>query len=753
MKFRTLVSIMLAAALMVSCLPSSMAEQETYTGTAKGFGSDVITEVILEDGKVVGLNVDDSSETYPLAGIKREDSVDQLIAAILAQGDAEGIDAHTGATFTSEAVLAVVKEALAGDAELPYQPMTPGTYTASAMGINDRIEVTITVSENRIEKAEVTYNQETPGIGAPLYDKNGELVENGGTAPVLSIPASIVKNQSLAVDGVSGATVTSNAVLKAARDALVQSGANLSNWQGQSEEKETITLPESADVVVIGAGGAGMAAAISAGQQGVNVVLLEKTGMAGGDTLVCGATYNTWDPEGQSKIPMGDAQRGVIEAALAETPVSEEHAALIAEVKAEWEVFQQEGKEGTFDSPAWYTLQTWNGGDKVGDLAVIRKYADNAYAGYEWLLPLGMEFNPNVGQGAGALWERSHYSVMNMGTGFISTYLDTIDSMENVQLFLNTKGTQLLTDENGRVVAVICVDKNGEEHTIQATKGVVIATGGYGANGEMVQSYNTTGKWDDLTHTPTTNRHAASQGDGIVMATAIGADTRDMDQIQLLYLGNLVDGGLTKYPSRCVMATTQTIFVNQEGNRFVQEDGRRDQICGAVLKQTNQMFYIVESADGSLYSDINDSAWRSADGFTREFLEENGFIFVADTLEELAEKIGVPAENLKNSVDTYNACYDVGEDQEFGRTNFDARLEHGPWVATPRQASIHHTMGGLRIDPETRVLTPEGEIIKGLYAAGEVIGGLHGGNRLGGNAVTDVVVFGKLAGENAANEK
>lgn len=747
MKKRGLLLILVA--MLCLALSAASAEDAHYEGSARGFASDVLVRVDLTDGKITGLEVDDSGETYPTAGIVREESVEKLIAEILESGTPEGIDAHTGATFTSEAILEVARAAVSGTDSHEAQAMIPGTYTASAMGINDFVEVTLTVTEDRIVSAEVTGSQETPGIGGPLYDKNGVLVTNGGTAPVLAIPEAIVANQSLNVDIVTGATITSSAVLRAAKDALTQAGGNPSDWNAKPEPVSE-TLPESADVVVVGGGGAGLAAAISAGQQGVKVVIVEKTGMAGGDTLVCGATYNTWDPEGQSKIPMGSAQTGVIESALAEAPVNDAHARLIEEVQAEWDAFKAEGKEGTFDSPAWFTLQTWNGGDKVGDLDIIRKYADLSLEGYNWLLPLGMEFNPNVGQGAGALWERSHYSLMNMGTGFISTYLDTIAGMDNVDLYLNMKGTKLLTDENGRVTAVVCEDGNGESHTIEATKGVVLATGGYSANSALVQSYNTSGKWDDLSNIPTTNRHAASQGDGILMATEVGADTRDMDQIQLLYLGNLVDGGLTKYPSRCVMATTQTIFVNREGQRFVQEDGRRDQICAAVLKQTEQMFYIIESADGSLYTDINDPAWRSADGFTRAFLEDNGFIFVADTVEALAEKIGVPADALKDSIDTYNACYDAGADPEFGRTNFDAKLEHGPWVATPRQASIHHTMGGLRIDPETHVLTSEGVAIPGLYAAGEVIGGLHGGNRLGGNAVTDIVVFGKLAGANAA---
>lgn len=321
-----------------------------------------------------------------MANVAREDSVEKVINAILKAGGTEGVDATSGAKFTSKAIITVVDEALKNGEEISFQPLAPGTYTASAMGINDRVEITLTVSEKKIESAKVTYNQETPGIGSPLYNKNGKIVENGGKSPVLSIPEDIVAYQSLAVDGVSGATVTSNAILKAASEALTQAGANLANWRSKHENPE-ITLPETTDVVVIGAGGAGLAAAISAGQQGAIVILLEKTGMAGGDTLVCGASYNTWDTEGQSKISMGNAQRGVIEAALAENPINEEHAALIAEVKAEWEAFQSEGKEGTFDSPAWFTLQTWNGGDKVGDIKVIRKYADNALAGYEWLKP------------------------------------------------------------------------------------------------------------------------------------------------------------------------------------------------------------------------------------------------------------------------------------------------------------------------------------------------------------------------------
>lgn len=160
------------------------------------------------------------------------------------------------------------------------------------------------------------------------------------------------------------------------------------------------------------------------------------------------------------------------------------------------------------------------------------------------------------------------------------------------------------------------------------------------------------------------------------------------------------------------------------------------------------MFYMLESGDGAGYVDIKDPDWRSADGFTFQYLEENGYIIVADTLDEMAEKLGCSADDLKATVDAFNKSVETGKD-EFGRTLYSTKLENGPWVATPRKACVHHTMGGVTIDTETRVLNENGEAIKGLYAAGEITGGLHGANRLGGNAVVDTVVFGKLAGETA----
>ena len=370
----------------------------------------------------------------------------------------------------------------------------------------------------------------------------------------------------------------------------------------------------------------------------------------------------------------------------------------------------------------------------------------NSYEGLEWIEDLGMSFSDVIGQGAGSLWQRTHTSTMQMGTGFISTYVDYIEQNDGITVLTESTATTLVQDENGKVNAVVCTDRYGNEFTVNANMGVVLSTGGFAANSKMVQEYNTSGKWNDLSGVQTTNRFSCSQGDGITMALGVGASLTDMEQIQLLYLGNVKDGQLTKYPPRDVNGTDQIIFINKEGERFVREDGRRDEICLSVMAQTDSMFYMLESGDGAGYVDITDPSWRSADGFTFQYLEENGFIVVADTLEELAEKLDMDPATLQATVDQFNAAVDGAED-EFGRTLFTTKLENGPWVATPRQACVHHTMGGVTIDTETRVLDEAGSPIAGLYAAGEVTGGIHGGNRLGGNAVVDTVVFGKLAGE------
>ncbi|MCI6376993.1 MAG: FAD-dependent oxidoreductase [Clostridiales bacterium] len=631
--------------------------------------------------------------------------------------------------------------AFAEGAAAEKTPMTAGSYEGSAAGLNGPVTVNVTVSEDAIEAIEVTAQQETPGIGAPLTEAGYE-----GDTPVASIPAAIVANQTLNVDAVSGATITSYAVRNAVKDALVKAGANVDEWQAEVAKTPAAFSEKTYDVVVVGGGGAGLAAAISAKQNGAETVLvLEKNGAVGGDTLVCGAIYNCPDEELQSQVVMSESTKSTVEAAIAKDAVSDEHKALQDMVAEEWNAYKASGSTTLFDSDHWYALQTFDGGDDVADLELVKALCYNAKAGYDWIKSLGMEFNNVIGQGAGSLWQRTHTSTKQMGTGFISTYVDCIAKMDGVDVMTSTTGKALITDAEGNVTGVTAEDVDGNAYTFTATKGVILATGGFAANSKMIAQYNTSDKWaaTDLTKVKTTNRYSCSQGDGINMAIEAGAALSQMDQIQLLYLGNTKDGSLTKYPPRCVNGTDQEIFINKNGERFVQEDGRRDTICLAVLAQPDSMFYFLESADGD-YTDVDTAM--SADGFSLRSLEEQGYVYIADTLDEMAEKLGMNADTLKATVDAFNASVESGKD-EFGRTLFSTQLTKGPWVATPRTACLHHTMGGVSIDTACRVLNGSGSAIKGLYAAGEITGGIHGANRLGGNAVVDTVVFGKLAGE------
>ena len=624
-----------------------------------------------------------------------------------------------------------------------------GTYTASAQAMNDLLEVTVTIADGKIADVTVSPNSETPGIGGQLLDKTGAVADSIGKAPVDRLPEEIVANNSTAVDMVTGATITSAVLISLVEDCIKQAGGDPADFRTPIDYPAYTDAD--ADVVVVGGGGAGLVAAIAAAQQGKKVIILEKNGECGGDTLVCGAIYNCPDEDMQSKVEMTDAVKSTIEKALEATsddPDTQKALEVMqAPVREQWDEYKAAGRTDLFDTKEWYALQTWINGDMVADPELVKVLTYNAYDGLEWLEDLGMEFYDEIGQGAGSLWQRTHTSKMAMGTGMISTYATAlVDLADKITLCNEATATDLVV-EDGRVVGVVATDNhNGTPFTVSCTGGAVISTGGFSANAKMVQDNNDTGKWPDLSNTSTTNRFSCSQGDGITMASAAGCSLTDMDQIQLLYLGNVVNGQITKYPPRNANGTDQLIFINKNGERFVQEDGRRDKICLGVLDQPEQYFYLLESGDGSLYADIHDPAWRSADGFTFDYLSDNGYIVWDETLDGLAAKLDMDPATLQATVDAFNEAVETGSD-EFGRTLFSCKLENGPWVATPRQVCIHHTMGGLTIDTAGHVMSADGDKIDGLYAAGEVTGGIHGGNRLGGNAVVDTVVFGKLAAD------
>lgn len=560
----------------------------------------------------------------------------------------------------------------------------PGTYTGEGQGLS-KIKVEVTVTEDKITDIKVVEHNETPGVGDVALEQ---------------IPAEIIEYQSLGVDIVAGATMSSNGIIEAITQALEKAGADIAALKkvpAKTVTKTGETIEKETDVVVIGAGGAGLAAAVSAHQNGAEVIVLEKMPKVGGNTIISGAAYNAVDPKRQ----------------------------------------QLQGIEDSVDK---HFQQTYEGGDKLGKPELIRILVENAYPALEWLESMGMEFTDEVFTVLGGLWPRAHKPVEPLGTGYIKTYMNYIDNNSGIEVLLNTRATELIK-ENDRVVGVKAETPEGNL-IVRARNGVVLATGGFSANVEMREEYNKI--WPSLKNLKTTN-HPGATGDGIAMAKAVGANLIDMEQIQLLPMGDPETGSLS---GNIEQAVENRIFVNKQGKRFVDEGARRDVMTQALFEQEDAFMWVILDSKNYPTGDVKNNFNETIDE-----LVAAGRAYKADTLEDLAKQIGVDPDNLVEAVNKFNEAVETGGPDEFGRTLFQWKIDTPPFYAGARVPTVHHTMGGVEINEKAQVLNVNGNVIPGLYAAGEVTGGIHGSNRLGGNALADITVFGRIAGENAAKNK
>jgi flavocytochrome c len=604
----------------------------------------------------------------------------------------------------------------------------PGTYQGSAPGYNGDVTVEVTVDAGRILSVKVLSQNDTPEVSGLAYER---------------IPAAIVAGQTLAVDIVAGATGSSQGIINAVSAALEKSGvdiAALTTRRSAAAAAARSSRKESYDVVVIGAGGAGLAAAIAAQQAGAKVVVLEKMPRAGGNTIISGAAYNAADPARQAAIPMNAANRAAIESLISKAPHDAFEAELQQTVRRQFTEFTAAQKSGLFDSPEWHMLQTYNGGDYVAEPAMVRTFAENALSALEWEIGMGMEFTPDIFTVLGALWPRSHRPVMPLGTGYINTDLKYLEQhKDRITLLVDTKATELITS-GGRVTGVKA-EGPGVDYEFTASKAVIIATGGFGANKELRQKYNT--QWPNLDNAGTTN-HPGATGDGLVMAEKVGANFVGMDYVQLLPMGDPATGSLS---GNIEQGVEDRFFVNKSGDRFVDEGARRDVMTLALFEQQDAYMWVI--CDKHSYPTP-----QTKNNFneTIEELVQQGRAFSAGTIEELAAKINVPAANLRAAVNEFNAGVDAGRDR-LGRTLWRIKIDTPPYYAGPRIPTVHHTMGGIQINTRAQVVNTRGQVIPGLYACGETTGGIHGSNRLGGNALADIHVFGRIAGTNAAAER
>lgn len=602
-----------------------------------------------------------------------------------------------------------------------------GKYVGEAKGLNGPIKVEVELDNKEIKAVNILEHKESKGISDPAIEK---------------MPKAIVDNQSLNVDSISGATYTSKGIIGAVENALKENNIDTSQFmkEVEADSSEAKTIEKQVDVAIIGGGGAGLAAAVSALENNASVLVLEKMPSVGGSTIMAGGQYNAVDNKRQQTQKMRPELVVELEKYANENPVNDIHKKLMNELKVQIEEYKKNGKDFIFDSAQLHTLQAFKGGDQVGNLELIETLTKGAEKSITWLEEHGVEFRDEIATVTGALWPRTHQFVKPLVTGPIDAYMEFIKSKgDKAEIMLETTAKELIV-ENGKVVGVEAIQ--GKDKVTVKAKSVIIATGGFARNPELIKKYDK--HWGGLESLGSTNSVSAT-GDGILMSEKVNASLVGMEHIQLLPVGDPKTGGMQGNIS--INAANQ-LFINKEGNRFVAEDERRDVLTKGLMEQTEKTMFILHDAheytDETVKNDFNEAIGD---------LVKAGTVVKGETIEELAKNMGVDANNLKKTVEEYNKAVAGESKDKFGKKLLQDPFDKAPFYASKRVPTIHHTMGGLEIDKEARVIDKNGKPIIGLYAAGEVTGGIHGANRLGGNAIPDTVVFGKIAGESAAKNK
>ena len=600
---------------------------------------------------------------------------------------------------------------------------TGKTYTGEAFGHDKEnpVKVTLTIKDKTITKVEVDASHETNGIGSKAAE---------------TMPGAIVAANSLEVDGVSGATQTSKAIIEAATAALKQAGLEPSDLVSKNTSTtKAKDIEETVDVVVVGAGGAGMTAAITATDAGKKVIVVESQPIAGGNSVRSTGGMNAAKTPYQDKNEFKEAAgvEKTLATAAEKFADNETITALAATVKSQWDAYQA-NPQGYFDSVELMELDTLIGGKGKNNPELVKTLAENSAAAIEWLASIGAEVK-NVGAFGGASVKRIHRPVNADGKvtavgAYIVPILEKNLQDRNVQFLFDTTANEIIM-KDGKAVGIKATGKDGHKVTINA-KSVVIATGGFGANAEMVEKYK-----PELKGFATTNAEGA-QGQGIEMATAVGAATVDMDQIQIHPTVHIEEDGNAHLITEGLRGDG-AILVNAEGKRFYDEVSTRDKVSAAIIAQPDKSAWLV--VDQSM---VDKSAVIA--GYIK-----SGYTVTGATYEELAKAMGVDEATFVSTMNTWNQAVEAKSDAEFNRTSFANPLTAAPYYAIKITPAVHHTMGGIVINPKAEVLNEKGEAISGLYAAGEVTGGVHGANRLGGNAVADFVVFGRISGQSAAD--
>jgi len=554
----------------------------------------------------------------------------------------------------------------------------PGT----GVGKHGDITVAVTFDAGKIQDIKIVKNAENPILAKKVFT---------------DLKDQVVALSSTDVDLVSGATFSAKGFIDAVNDAAKKAGVTLAKADKKALKKAARELPKTSnyDVVVIGAGGAGFSAAITARNAGANVVLLEKMPAVGGNSLISGAEMNVAKNWVQPKLGIND------------------------------------------DSPELHAQDTFKGGDGKGDMKVINVMTHEALDAAKWCRDyLGVRFeDDNLFFFGGHSRKRALIPVGHTGTEFIAKFQAKADEL-GIPVITNMKAEELIKDKDGRVVGVKAT-MDGSEYTFNAKGGVVLATGGFGANPEMVKKYNP--KIDERFKTTDA---PGTTGEALYMAERAGAQLVNMGYIQTYPICDPISGAIE------LIADARfdgAIMLNQEGKRFVEELQRRDVLSEAILNQTGRYCWVLwNDKIGSISNTVKAHA-NEYEAFTKQ-----GIMTTCDDLKCIADFTKIPFDQLRKTVKRVSDMAGKGNDKDFNHRAGLMDMQQGKYYVIKAVPSTHHTMGGVRINEKAEALTAEGKVIPGLWAAGEVTGVTHGTNRLGGNAYTDIIVFGRIAGEAAA---
>lgn len=555
------------------------------------------------------------------------------------------------------------------------------TGKGTAAGKNGDVAVRAVLAGDELLELELLESQETPGVGEAALDR---------------LEALIVQNQTLNVDMVTGATLSSMGYLSAVKSALESAGQDAKQWQKRDHAASTRDeeIPSEVDVVVIGSGGAGLSAALTARSAGKSVLVLEKLDTVGGNSALSGAGYaapGTW----------------------------------------------LQLRKGVEDSPDLMASDMLTGGDNLGAPTLVHTLCEGALDALEWMTyETGVSWSPTCGQDGGHSVART---VQPAGYGAaVMVKMAARAKKLGVTVATGVTVEEIIRTPGGAVTGVKAVDRvSGAQLSISSPR-VIIASGGFGANLEMRMQYDPT-----LTDEYGCTDAVGTTGDGIVMGQAIGAGVTGMEYIQTHPTGSTTTGNMLAMGS--IRSKGFAFMVNKEGKRFVEELERRDVVCAAELAQTDGCGYFVFSKEDGVASGIYDRAADELGG-----MKSDGTYFEGDTLEAVCDHFGVDVNGVKETIALWNKDCEAGSDSQFNYRSPMKPFGEAPYAMFSVTPIVHYTMGGLTINADAAVLDEDGVPIPGLFAAGEVTGGIMGSNRLGTTSYVDIVVYGRIAGANAA---